>query len=71
MEKWEYKIVKVESKTKSSGFTTREVELPPELEETLDRLGSTGWELINVFLPTGELVNKHCFFCFFKRKVEE
>ena len=71
MEKWEYKIVKVEAKTKASGWSYNiNTKLPQELEEVLNKLGNMGWELVSISLPT-MAGRSQDFFCFFKRKVDE
>ena len=71
MEKWQYKIVRVEAKTKVSGWSGNiKAELPSEVERVLNTLGDIGWELVDVFVPT-VAGRSQDFFCFFKRKVEE
>jgi hypothetical protein len=70
MEKWEYKIVKVEAKTKAGGWSNKiKTELPSDLEEVFNELGDEGWELVAIFTPI-MVGRSEDFFCFFRKRVE-
>lgn len=71
MDKWEYKIILIEIKTKKA---KQEIERYKEIENILDESGKESWELISIIPPSSDFHNNwnktSLIHLFLKRKME-